>query len=72
MIQMSWTERKFNFDFPIEVFPGIVERLRGTPARVHELVRALPHNMLTRRVNDRWRARAGPCPAAQHADPSRE
>lgn len=54
MIQMSWTERTFNFDFPVEVFPGIIERLRGTPSRIADLVRTLPHNMLTRRVNDRW------------------
>jgi hypothetical protein len=54
MIQMAWTERKFNFDFPVGVFPGILERLRGTPARISELVQGVPHNMLTRRANDRW------------------
>ena len=54
MIQMSWTERTFNFDFPPEVFPGIVERLRGTPARIGELVHDVPQTMLIRRINDRW------------------
>lgn len=56
MIQMPWTERRFNFDFPLGVFPGIVERLRGTPARIAELVKGVPHNMLIRRVDGRWSA----------------
>ena len=54
MIQMPWTERTFHFDFPVGVFPGIVERLRGTPVRVAALVKGLPQNMLTRRVDGRW------------------
>jgi hypothetical protein len=54
MIQMVWTDRKFSFDFPIGVFPGILERLRGTPARIAELVADVPHNMLTRRLNNQW------------------
>jgi hypothetical protein len=54
MIQMPWTQRTFNFDFPIGVFPGIIERLRGTPARIAELFEGVPHNMLTRRAQGRW------------------
>ena len=54
MIQISWSQRTFNFDFPPEVFPGIVERLRGTPARIGELVDGVPQTMLIRRINDRW------------------
>ena len=54
MIQMPWTERTFSFDFPVGVFPGIVERLRGTPARIADLIRGVPHTMLTRRENDKW------------------
>jgi hypothetical protein len=54
MIQMPWTQRTFNFDFPIGVFPGIVERLRGTPARIAELVEGVPHAMLIRRIDERW------------------
>jgi hypothetical protein len=45
MIQMPWTERTFNFDFPAGVFPGIIERIRGTPARIADLVKGVPHNM---------------------------
>jgi hypothetical protein len=54
MIQMVWTDRTFNFDFAPGVFPGIIERLRGTPARLSELLRGVPHNMLTRRANNQW------------------
>lgn len=54
MIQMPWTERTFKFDFPIGVFPGIVERLRGTPARIAQLIEDVPHNMLIRRVHGKW------------------
>ncbi len=54
MIQMPWTQRTFTFDFPAGVFPGVLERLRGTPARLSDLVRGVPHNMLIRRANERW------------------
>jgi hypothetical protein len=54
MIQMVWTERTFNFDFPAGVFPGIIERLRGTPARLADLLVDVPPNMLVRRANNQW------------------
>ena len=54
MIQMEWTQRRFNFDFPAEVFPGIVERLRGTPAHIADLVKGVPHAMLIRKPGNRW------------------
>lgn len=56
MIQMPWEQRTFRFDLPAGVFPGIVERLRGTPARIAELVKDVPHDMLTRRIGGRWSA----------------
>ncbi len=49
-----WFERKFEFDLPAWMFPNLVERLRGTPARVEEKVRAWPAELLTQRVNDAW------------------
>jgi len=55
MIQsIKWTDRQFKFDFPVGVYPWIIERLRGTPARVEELVRMLPPGILTKRINDKW------------------
>jgi uncharacterized damage-inducible protein DinB len=49
-----WFERKFEFNFPVERYQDIVERVRGTPARVEELVRSIPEDVLTRRDGDTW------------------
>ncbi|OLE54724.1 MAG: hypothetical protein AUG51_06345 [Acidobacteria bacterium 13_1_20CM_3_53_8] len=49
-----WVERKFNFDFPAGIFPDIVERLRGTPARLEDRLMSLPAQILTRRDGERW------------------
>jgi uncharacterized damage-inducible protein DinB len=43
----KWTTRKFNFDYPSEMFPVILERLRGTPARIESMTRELPKEKLT-------------------------
>jgi hypothetical protein len=37
MQRTKWTERTFSFDFPEGWLPNILERLRGTPARINEL-----------------------------------
>ncbi len=42
-----WTQRTFEFDFPSEKFPDIMERFRGTPARLEDRVRGLPGSVLT-------------------------
>ncbi|MGC2246710.1 MAG: DinB family protein [Terriglobales bacterium] len=34
----NWYERKFEFSFPVELYPDLCVRLRGTPARLEELV----------------------------------
>lgn len=52
--QAPWFERTFSFDFPVGVFPCLVERLRGTPARIEELVRSWPADLLTTRVDGGW------------------
>ncbi|MBI5670060.1 MAG: DinB family protein [Chloroflexi bacterium] len=36
------------------MFPNIVERLRGTPARLEELVESLDARVLTRRDGEEW------------------
>lgn len=51
---MRWTERKFDFNVPEALFPVVVERLRGTPARLEDRVRGLPPDILTRRDRDAW------------------
>lgn len=45
---MHWTDRKFDFTLPESLFPIVVERLRGTPARIEDKVRSLPLEALTR------------------------
>jgi uncharacterized damage-inducible protein DinB len=51
---MEWFKRQFSFDLPIEMFPNIVERVRGTPARLEELTRGIPPELLTRRDDSKW------------------
>jgi len=54
MKRTPWTERKFEFDLPVGVLPNILERLIGTPARLEELIRSLPPDILTVRVDGKW------------------
>ena len=51
---MQWFNRKFSFDLPVEMFPNVVERVRGTPARLEELTGGLSRELLTRRDGDKW------------------
>ena len=54
MNSMKWVEREFNFDFPVELFPCILERVRGTPSRVEEIARSYAPGILTIRVGNGW------------------
>ncbi len=49
MAKWMWIKRAFSFDFPVEKWPDLLERVRGTPARVEEQVRGLPRELLTRK-----------------------
>ncbi len=49
-----WFDRTFNFTMPAELFPNVVERLRGIPARVEEKVVKLSPGVLARRDGDEW------------------
>ncbi len=49
-----WFERKFKFDFPVEVYPNLCTRLRGAPPRLEELVRGLSRDQLTRQPEGKW------------------
>jgi uncharacterized damage-inducible protein DinB len=51
-----WFERKFEFSFPVELHPNLVARLRGTPARLEETLRGRPHDILTRKPEEKWSA----------------
>ena len=53
--QVEWIKRQFSFELPIELFANVVERVRGTPARLEELTRSLSNEVLTRRDDDeKW------------------
>jgi len=52
----KWFERKFEFAFPVELFPNVIIRLRGTPTRLEELVRNRPREVLIRKLDGKWSA----------------
>ena len=51
-----WFDRKFEFTFPIEHFPNLLARLRGTPARLEETMRSHPHDTLIAKPEGKWSA----------------
>jgi len=54
METMIWAERKFAFDLPPEMYPNVVERVRGTPARLEDKLNELPREVLTGRPPRGW------------------
>jgi uncharacterized damage-inducible protein DinB len=53
-MSLHWTDRHFTFDLPESLFPVVVERLRGTPARIEDKVRGLSPALLTFRDSHAW------------------
>lgn len=51
---IAWFDRKFSFDLPGWMYPNVIERLRGTPARLFDRINALHARILTRRDGDQW------------------
>jgi uncharacterized damage-inducible protein DinB len=49
-----WIERRFNFDLPIPMSPNVLERLRGTPARIEDRVRGVAPEVLRYRSGESW------------------
>lgn len=52
--RMEWIKRQFSFELPIGMYGSVVERVRGTPARLEDLTRGLSLEILTRRDGDKW------------------
>lgn len=50
----EWIKRQFSFELPLGMYGNVVERVRGTPARLEDLTRGLPVEVLTRRDGDKW------------------
>jgi uncharacterized damage-inducible protein DinB len=49
-----WFERSFTFDLPLSRFPVVLERLRGTPARIEERLLSVSSSALVVRFQDKW------------------
>ena len=54
MNHINWIDRSFNFNYPVELYPEIIERVRGASARLDEYLNSAPPEILTRRDNGHW------------------
>ncbi|HEV8286425.1 MAG TPA: DinB family protein [Chitinophagaceae bacterium] len=52
--QIPWVERKFEFNFPVGLFPAIVERLRGTLPRIGAMIKNEEEEKLSKKINGKW------------------
>lgn len=52
----QWFERKFEFHFSADLYPNLYIRLRGTPARLEELLVDVSLDRLTTRHREKWSA----------------
>lgn len=52
--RMEWIKRQWSFGLPLGMYPNVVERVRGTPARLEDLSLSLSADVLTRRDGDKW------------------
>jgi uncharacterized damage-inducible protein DinB len=54
MRRRRWFERTFDLGHRADAFPDILERLRGTPARLEDQLRGQIPDVLVQRSDDRW------------------
>jgi hypothetical protein len=54
MDQKPWIERVFEFDFPVERYQELIDRLESTSARLEELTSVLPVQVLVTRHESAW------------------
>lgn len=50
----AWFERKFEFCFPVEQYPSLCIRLRGTPPRIDDMLRGVPPDLLISKPAHKW------------------
>jgi uncharacterized damage-inducible protein DinB len=50
----QWFERKFEFSFSADLYPNLCVRLRGTPARLEEMLRDVHPELLIARLAEKW------------------
>ena len=51
-----WFERKFEFSLPAELLPNLLARLRGAPARLEDVLRSRPREVLAGKPQGKWSA----------------
>jgi uncharacterized damage-inducible protein DinB len=54
MKKVKWFERSFDFNTEQNIFPSIIERLRGASARLDEKFKSISANILEVKVDDTW------------------
>ena len=54
MSHINWIDRSFSFNYPVELYPEMIERVRGASARLDEYLHAAPAEILTRQDDGRW------------------
>lgn len=52
--QTPWIERRFEFNFPVGLFPVIVERLRGTVLQLEATLKNIPDEKLSKKQDGKW------------------
>jgi uncharacterized damage-inducible protein DinB len=52
--RLAWIKRQFAFELPLGMYGNVVERVRGTPARLEDLTSGLSRDALTKRDADKW------------------
>lgn len=50
----KWFDRKFNYGNKSNIFPAVIERLSGTPARLEEKLKGIPEKALTLALDNSW------------------
>jgi hypothetical protein len=53
-MRLKWTDRKFAFNYPVELYPEIIERVSGASARLDEYLNSAPAEILTRQDDGKW------------------
>src|SRR5246127_4846155 len=54
MTKVKWFERTFDFSKDQNIFPSIIERLSGTPARLEEKFKSIPPGILETKPDNTW------------------
>ena len=53
-MKVPWTDRTFDFSFPVGLARELISRLEGAPVRAAWYASSLDRSALTRRVGDTW------------------